>query len=493
MEYSIVDLAEVISTPNFRLDAEFYRELYVKSEKLVYSKKNNSLGSLISILTDYHANGSYKKLRENVQMSDSPNYALMIRAVNFERNDFKDELKYISEHSYNFLKKTKVFGGEIIINKIGNAGAVYLVPPLNTKISLGMNQFMICTKDNVNNYFLYVFLICKHGRLLVERRITGTVPLSIDKKSVRSIPVPMLEKKFQSVIKKLVEQHFFLKNQFRKCYTQAEQLLLSELDLLDWQPTHQLTFIKNFSDTVQAGCIDAEYFQPQYEEIIDAIKKYKGGFDRLGNLVSIEKGTEPGSKAYVDNALLTPFVRVSNLTRLGFLKNNQQYISKQLYEKLKKYQPKQGEILLSKDGTPGIAYYLDRKVPEMIISSGILRLKLHKQKVFPCYLTLLLNSPVVQKQIEQSAGGSIINHWRPDQVESTIVPILDIRKQKEIEKLVVDSQKANKDSRALLEIAKRGVELAIEKDEKEAEKWINLEIEKLSLIAPIVPYSHTGA
>lgn len=34
-------------------------------------------------------------------------------------------------------------------------------------------------------------------------------------------------------------------------------------------------------------------------------------------------------------------------------------------------------------------------------------------------------------------------------------------------------------AKSLLEIAKRGVEMAIEKDEKEAEKWMNQKIEKL--------------
>ncbi|MFH1602259.1 MAG: hypothetical protein ABIB61_04885 [Candidatus Shapirobacteria bacterium] len=34
-------------------------------------------------------------------------------------------------------------------------------------------------------------------------------------------------------------------------------------------------------------------------------------------------------------------------------------------------------------------------------------------------------------------------------------------------------------SKSLLEIAKRGVEMAIEKDEQEAEKWIESEIQKL--------------
>lgn len=479
MQYSVVTLGKTITTPNFRLDAEFYHPFYLESEQLVSSKNNNHLGDLITVLTDYHANGSYETLRGNVEILDSPDYALMIRTVDFERDDFENDVKYVSEHAYNFLKKTKVFGGEIIINKIGNAGKVYLVPPLNKKISLGMNQFMIRPRESLNNYFLYIFLVCKYGQLLLKQRITGAVPLSIDKESVRSVPVPILKEEFQKIIKHLVEKHFTLSNQCKDLYFQAEQLLLSELGLLDWKPRHELAFIKTFSDTKESERFDAEYFQPKFEEIINAVKKYKGGFDELGSLVKIKKSVEPGREAYQENGI--PFVRVSNLSKFKLSTNNQQFISKELYEELKTHQPRKGEILLSKDATPGMAYYLNEKPQKMIVSGGILRLKMDNKKVFPEYLTLVLNSVIVQKQIERDAGGSIINHWRPDQIKAAIIPILKENKQKKIKELVEKSFNNRKLSKSLLEIAKRGVEMAIEKNEKEANRWINNQVGKLGI------------
>ena len=41
--------------------------------------------------------------------------------------------------------------------------------------------------------------------------------------------------------------------------------------------------------------------------------------------------------------------------------------------------------------------------------------------------------------------------------------------------------KTKKLSKRLLEIAKRGVEMAIEKNEKEAEKWIHQELARLDI------------
>ena len=108
---------------------------------------------IISILTDYHANGSYKILKDNVELLDFKEYALMIRTTDLENNNFIKGVKYINEKAYNFLKKTKIFGGELIINKIGSAGNVYLMQYLNIPVSLGMNQFMISLKKDYRNIF----------------------------------------------------------------------------------------------------------------------------------------------------------------------------------------------------------------------------------------------------------------------------------------------------------------------------------------------------
>ena len=118
----------------------------------------------------------------------------------------------------------------------------------------------------------------------------------------------------------------------------------------------------------------------------------------------------------------------------------------------------------------------------MIPSGGILRLTVKDStKILPEYLTLVLDSILVQKQIERDTGGSIINHWLVDHVKSTLIPILPLAKQKQISEKVNDSF-CNRDlAKRLLDIAKRGVELAIEENEQSAEKWIKRELDKLGV------------
>ncbi len=127
--------------------------------KHVALKKNQivKLGDILEVLTDYHSNGSYKILKENVTLLEQPNFAIMIRTTNFEKNDFRKNLIYINQQAYNFLSKSKVFHQDILINKIANAGAVYFMPRLDKPVSLGMNLFLLRIKKTIISILFFVY------------------------------------------------------------------------------------------------------------------------------------------------------------------------------------------------------------------------------------------------------------------------------------------------------------------------------------------------
>ncbi len=254
----------------------------------------------------------------------------------------------------------------------------------------------------------------------------------------------------------------------QKTFNLAEQLLLSELGLQDWKPSHTLTFTRNYSQAARVLRMDAEHFQPKYQEMFDRLSP-NVCLDRLGKLTNYTKGVEVGSPAYTDSGV--PFLRVSNLTTHGLDDSSSNCISDEFYNALRSsYEPQQGEILLSKDATPGLAYYLEFPI-KGIVSSGILRLTI-TNGIPPHYLELALNSLFVQLQIEQDAGGSIIKHWKPSEVRKTLIPRLSPAKESEIAALVQQSHAARREAKAILEKAKRAVEIAIEEGEEEATKFL---------------------
>ena len=248
-------------------------------------------------------------------------------------------------------------------------------------------------------------------------------------------------------------------------------MLLSELGLSSWKPKHRLAYVKNFAKTQHVKRLDADYFQPKYNAMLRLIKRYPGGWDTLENMVSIEKCVEVGSDEYLADGI--PFIRVSNISPFEITEGK--YISEELYKTLIKHQPEQGEILLSKDATPGIAYYLRDKPPRMVPSGGILRLKSKTDEIENDYLTLVLNSVPTREQVNRDVGGSLILHWRPDQVKTTIIPTLPREKQTQIRNKIAASFELRKQSNFLLDCAKRAVEIAIEQDEQTAIEWLESE------------------
>lgn len=441
-----------------RVDSEYYQPEYLEAEQKIKTLKNKSLGEVLEILTDYHANGSYSILKNYGKIQLELDYALMVRAVDLQNSNFEDDVRYVSESSYGFLKKTKIFGNELIIDKIGNAGSVYFMPKLNRPVTLGMNLFMLRLKKGFDSRFVYIFLNSKYGKLLIYRRVTGTNPSSIDKNSVRSIQIPIFSIEDQSKIGQLVDLSFEEKENSKRIYQQAEDLLLEDLGLKNVVFEDELSSVVNYFDVISNNRIDPEYFQPKYQKLIERIKNQNA--KTLGELVSMRKGFEPGSEAYQEEGKL--FIRVSSVSKLGIEKKDQKYLIEELYQKLKKdYEPKLGDILLTKDATPGIAYVVKESV-EGIISGGILDLKV-KENIESEYLALCISSIVGQWQAQRDAGGSIIAHWKPEQIRNLLIPVLPMEKQKEIAELVKKSHEARKKSKELLEEAKRRVEEMIEK------------------------------
>jgi len=164
-------------------------------------------GEVIDVLTDYHANGSYKTLVKNVTLFDEPNFAYMVRTTDLEKKNYTESVKYIDQHAYEHLSKSKVFGGEIIMNKIGSAGAVYLMPNLNKPVSLAMNQFMIRCNELSTNEFMYYQLKTDAGAREIAKRVQGAVTKTITKDAVRDVSVIVppieLQNKFIEIVGKI--------------------------------------------------------------------------------------------------------------------------------------------------------------------------------------------------------------------------------------------------------------------------------------------------
>lgn len=157
-----------------------------------------ALSEYTDFVTDYVANGSFASLKENVEYNDNPDHAILIRLVDYN-NSFKGPFKYVNQRGYEYLKKTKLFGGEIVIANVGaNIGTVFKVPELNYPMTLGPNSITFKTKG-IDDFYYYWFLSRK-GYGSIQSISSGSAQPKFNKTDFKKLKIPVPPKHEQKNI-----------------------------------------------------------------------------------------------------------------------------------------------------------------------------------------------------------------------------------------------------------------------------------------------------
>jgi restriction endonuclease S subunit len=437
-----------------RMDAEYYQPKYLSAH---YELARLNVRQLTSFCS-YIKKGIFDLSPDNYCEQGIP----FVRTTEIKKEiaDF-DSAVYIPEEVHKKYKKTELQSGDIVFTKIGaNIGDSSILPTLYKRYNFSQNVAGAKIKQNeINPYYLAAYLSSKYGKFQLKRvqMLSGQGKLELA--DIRNMLIFNADEGNQESIAVIYKKTEELVLESKKLYSQAEQILLEELGLKDLDLKDDLFYTTTLKEVKDNNRMDTEYYMPKYEKLMEHIFNFE--HIPLGKLAKFKKGVEPGSDKYFKTG--KPFLRVSNLSKFEIINNNQKYLENNLYMQLKKsYEPKKGEILLSKDATPGVAYVLKESI-EGIISSGILKLEV-ALSIKNEYLALVINSQVGQMQMKRDSSGSIINHWKIDQIKNLEIPLLTHDTQKKIENLCCESFLKRKEAKQLLEQAKHKVEEMIEKE-----------------------------
>jgi restriction endonuclease S subunit len=454
LEVSEVMLSELERTK--RIDSEFYKKENLQIIAFIKEKGCNNLVDLVSI-----SDGNHMSISDKFSETGIPYYRGQDIHSFFIENAHP---VYIDEKTFNqpALKRSHLQKDDLLLSIVGTIGKVSLVYSKN-KSTCSCKLAILRSKGVFSSELLAIFLSSKYGQNQILKFIRGAVQMGLILEDMNQLFVPAFHNDFDKIIKDKIKLAYSKHEQSQTLYRQAEELLIETLKLKDFQPSQEGINIKSLKNSLfTTGRLDAEYYQPKYEEIINTIKSQN--HDTLGNLVNIKKSIEPGSDVYSDEGI--PFLRVSDFNKMSFSEAEKKLSlsfckeNKSLIDNLK---PRKNTILFSKDGSVGTAF-LVRKDENFITSGAILHLSVKDTNcVNPDYLTLVLNSELVQKQAERDAGGSIILHWRKEEIENVVVPIVSKEIQEQIAALVSESFALRGESEKLLEEAKGMVEREIEK------------------------------
>lgn len=163
-------------------------------------------GELPLVVTDYVANGSFASLKANVTLYQEPNYAYFIRNTDLKSGTFE---VFVDEHSYNFLSKSTLYGGEIIISNVGDVGSVFLCPKLDKPMTLGNNIIMLRPEQENLRYYLYIWLKWLYGQSLIQGIKGGSAQPKFNKTDFKNLPIFLpsddLLEQFHQIVKPMFE------------------------------------------------------------------------------------------------------------------------------------------------------------------------------------------------------------------------------------------------------------------------------------------------
>ena len=366
------------------------------------------LGDVIELLTDYHANGAYEKLKENVTLLDRENHAVMIRTTNFEANDFTNNLIYIDEHAYEFLKKSKVYASDLIMNKIANPGTVYFMPEISKPVSLGMNLFLIrINPKKANPYFIYAYL--RKNEYYVKSFASGSTTKTITKDDVRRLKVytpPLAEQNKIAQILSTWDQAISVTEKLLENSQQQKKALMQQL----------LTGKKRLLDE------NGERFSGEWNEY------------SLGNLGNTFTGLTGKTKDDFGSGV--PYITYMNIFKNSRIDINQvDYVV--IKEDENQNSVRYGDIFFTTSSETaeevGMSSVLLEEVERLYLNSFCFGFRLNNFKILlPQFAAYILRSSNIRKQISILGQGATRYNLSKNQLMKLILRLPTIVEQKKI-------------------------------------------------------------
>ena len=152
--------------------------------------KEKTIDDIKSIVTDYVANGSFASLKENVQIQDSKDYSYYIRLTDLRAGLGHNNQRYATKKTYDFLNKSSLFGGELLMANIGaNVGEVWQMPRVNYPATLAPNMIMVKFKEKIVDEFIFYFLTSGLGKENISVTIAGNAHPKINKTEFKQVKV----------------------------------------------------------------------------------------------------------------------------------------------------------------------------------------------------------------------------------------------------------------------------------------------------------------
>ena len=296
LEVSEVKLSEI--DLGDRMDADYFEKNNLHIEQMLRKVRAKELRGFAYFV----ASAFYPAATQLYSIGDTP-FIRCVDCINYplitKRQDDTFEkipMSFVLENDgINLLNRN-----DIVITKVGSPCYASLVYEHNV-VALSRTVMGLKNINGINPFYLLVFLRSKYGfsQLLRARELTIQYQLTLER--VKRIRIFVPEESLQLQIEQMVKSAHAKLEESKQLYTEAENMLLEELGLKNWQPKNENINVKTLSESFSSsGRWDAEYYQSKYDEIENKIKT-NCNYTRLGDCFNIH--SNPSPKQYFNSGI----------------------------------------------------------------------------------------------------------------------------------------------------------------------------------------------
>lgn len=454
LEITEIKLSEVKKVSgDLRIEAEHFQKKYFDLKKKLSRHNCVRLAELVSKPIQTGHTPSMKNERfygGNIKF---------IKTDNLRDNDIKFPFShYLSELGNSEIKRTELQENDIITTIIGATYDVIARSCIIHKeiLPANINQNIAHIRPNMKKIipeYLNMYLNSKYGKMYLEYLSRQMEQVNLNCEEVGNVLVPLFSTDFQQRIESLVKSAHAKLAESKSLYAQAEDILLSELGLKDWQPKNEAVSIKTFSDFASSGRLDAEYYQSKYDEIEERIKSVP--HKTLNEIADIQDlNFNPKEK------VVYKYIELANIGTSGEITGCTEDLGENLPSRARRI-VHSGDVLVSSiEGSLQSCAIVSKEYDGALCSTGFYVLKAVAMN--PESLLILLKSEIMQQLLKKGCSGTILTAISKDEFNRVIIPILPQEIQKQIAELIQTSFALRQESKELLESAKLAVEAEIE-------------------------------
>jgi len=462
LEISVLNLSEVRnSIEDFRIHSEFFKKEFLKNEIKLKSFNSKPLSTYSKI-----SDGDHSKFPDNQKREVR---YLQARDINDNFLEITSDV-FVSKTYLDKNKRSLLKGEDILLSIMGTVGDITILPKGFKPAMCNRALAIIKNIKGISPQFLFSYLTTKFAFIEIERLKNGGVQQRLNLDVLSKLRIPNLGIEFQKMIEVIVLKAQDTRLLSKQSYTKAKNLLLEEIGLQNFTPSKEPVNIKSFKDSFgTSGRLDAEYYQPKYEKIEQAIKSYSNGFETLDAFIDdYSTGYPYKSSSYIkENGI--PLIRINNIKKGHLDLSKAIQIPKEDLDLSTKDIAYENDILISMSGTIGNSCKIPKGI-KAVVNQRIMKItpKNFNNEVLP----LLINSVIGEFQLNRIGTGGVQTNISSTDIRKIFIPKIIENKQQQIANLIEQSFTLKKQSKHLLEVAKRAVEIAIEENEEVAIEWI---------------------